>query len=428
MADQFIQPVKHFKGDLKLPGDKSISHRALIFGALAEGQETEISNLLESADVESTARCLRQLGVKIEKAGSLTKVTGMGLRRFQAPREPLDCGNSGTTMRLLMGLLSALSGMKAELTGDESLRKRPMRRVAEPLRFMGAELKMSHDNFAPLTVIGANLRGIDYELKVASAQIKTAVILAGLHAEGKTRLTGEIHSRDHSERMLPAFGIKIQSNEKSIEFDGDQKMRGCKVRVPGDPSTAAFWLAAAQLIPGSDLTLKDVSLNPSRTGFLDLIRTMGGTVSIQMTQSEGEPIGDLKTGFSKLKGATVTKEMVPRLIDELPMIAVLATQAEGKTVVSGAEELRVKETDRIEAVAENLRRMGAQIETTEDGFVIEGPQELKGAEIESFHDHRIAMAFSIAGLVAKGQTRILNSDCVAISYPEFYGTLKELTL
>lgn len=428
MSSQKLTKVKKFKGQPQIPGDKSVSHRSLIFAALAPSGTTEIENILESGDVQSTARCLSQMGVMISKKNNKTYVEGLGPERFRSPKEILDCGNSGTTMRLLMGLLSSIEGFEAELTGDESLVKRPMKRVAEPLRQMGADIKMTNDNFAPLKIRGKKLRGINYNLKIASAQIKTAIILAGLYAEGETIIDGEIHSRDHTERMLSHYGVNlVKSDSEKVKIQGGAEFKSCKIKVPGDPSTAAFWLAGASLIEGSDLLLKDVSLNQTRTGFIRVLQKMGGHVETRITSENPEPIGEVRCQFAKLKGVEIDEKEIPSLIDELPIFSVLASQAQGRTRVTGAEELRVKETDRIEALATNLRKMGIAIETTPDGFIIEGPQKLSGAILDSFHDHRIAMAFSIAALVAEGTTTIENSDCVAISYPDFFKTLKELT-
>lgn len=426
MADTRVGPAKKFAGSPKVPGDKSISHRGLIFGALATGR-TEIENILESEDVQSTARVLTGLGVQITKQNGKTFVDGHGPEAFKQPAAILDCGNSGTTMRLMMGVLSGVKHIEASMTGDSSLVKRPMKRVAEPLRLMGANFELTQNDFAPLKVMGAELQAVNYELKIASAQIKTAIMLAAIAAKGTTRIWGEIHSRDHTERLLKHFGVGVESNAKEVLVTGGQKFTANKLNVPGDPSTAAFWLAGAALMPNSNLELKNISLNPTRTGFIRVLERMGVVIETDLTETIPEPIGNIRIKPGPLKGVTVEEAEVPSLIDELPMLAVLATQAHGVTRVTGAEELRVKETDRIEAVAQNLRAMGAVIETTPDGFIIEGPQKLKGAEINSFHDHRIAMAFSIAALVADGENLIHGSECVAISYPEFYSILAELT-
>ena len=329
-------------------------------------------------------------------------------------------------MRVMMGVLAGRN-IAATLSGDQSLVKRPMKRVAEPLRLMGANVELTHENFAPLTVTGAKIRGIDYELKIASAQIKTAILMAAVTAEGTTRLSGEIGSRDHTERLLPHFGCSIQTNAHEIVLTGGQKLTANTVLVPGDPSTAAFWIGAASVIPGSELVLRGISLNPTRTGFIEVLKRMGANIETEVLTQTPEPVGTIRVKSAKLRGISVAKEEIPSLIDELPLLAVLATQAEGETIVHGAEELRVKESDRLEAVAVNLRAMGCEIEVFEDGFRIEGIQNLKGAEIQSYHDHRIAMAFSIAAIFSEGETTIHDAECVAISYPGFYEHLKELT-
>jgi len=426
MATEILSSTKKFRGTPVIPGDKSVSHRSLIFGALASG-ETEVTHLLNSADVNSTASCLRQLGVEILKIGDdKVLVKGCSGFRFKEPSEVLDCGNSGTTMRLLMGVLAG-QDLKATLTGDASLNKRPMKRVSEPLSLMGGHFELTGGNFAPLTIKGKPLHGINYDLKIASAQIKTAIMLAALNAQGTTTITGEIHSRDHTERMLNHFGVRVTSDDHQVVVEGGQSLKGNSIRVPGDPSTAAFWLGAASLIPDSLVKMENISLNPSRTGFAEALKRMGGVVTSKMVIHDPEPMGTMQARGSRLVGVHIRAEDVPALIDEIPLLAVLATQAHGATIVEGAEELRVKESDRLEAVAQNLRAMGATIEVRKDGFAISGPQKLKGAVIESFHDHRIAMAFSIAALVASGETEIRDSGCVAISYPDFFKTLKSLS-
>lgn len=423
---QKVGPVQRLSGSPKIPGDKSISHRGLIFGALSKGT-TEIRHLLESGDVQSTASCLKQMGVEIEKRDGKTFVKGRGIKALRTPLEILDCGNSGTTIRLLMGLLSGIDGLQARLTGDHSLVKRPMKRVAAPLREMGAKIELSNQDYAPFSLAGTKLKAITYDLKIASAQIKTAVILAAISAEGETCITGEILSRDHTERLLGHFGVKIDVSPTQIKIQGGQEFTANILNVPGDPSTAAFWMAAACMIPGAKIELKNISLNPTRIGFIEVLKRMGANIETQMIENLPEPIGNISISYAQLKGVEVLAEEIPSLIDELPMLAVLATQAVGTTRVYGAEELRVKETDRIEAVAQNLRAMGAAIETTPDGYIVKGPQKLRGAQIESFHDHRIAMAFSIGALVADSESEIIGSECVGISYPEFFKTLKELT-
>ncbi len=424
-----LKPAAGLSGKPKIPGDKSISHRALIFGALAEGR-TEVIDPLESGDVHSTARCLADLGVKFTRESTQQSkkiyVEGIGAKGFTPPQNILDCGNSGTTIRLLMGVLAGC-GVTATLTGDSSLVGRPMKRVAEPLRLMGAKFELTKEDYAPLTVRATQLHAIDYHLKIASAQTKTAIMLAALFAEGTTIIRGEIHSRDHTERMLKHFGVKVDVSPTQIAIQGGQKLKAAHVTVPGDPSTAAFWMAAASLVPGAKIEMENISLNPTRIGFITALQRMGANITIELTSETPEPVGRITIVSGALKGVKISKEEVPTLIDELPLLAVLASQAHGVTEVEGAEELRVKETDRIEAMAVNLRAMGVEVEVRKDGFRITGPQPLKGAAVQSFHDHRIAMGFSIASLVAKGETTIHGADCVGISYPEFFNTLKELT-
>ncbi len=417
--------AKNFKGSPRIPGDKSISHRGLILGALADGT-SEVIDILEGEDVQSTARCLKDLGVVITRENNRTLIKGIGATGFKTPDHILDCGNSGTTMRVMMGVLAGRD-ITATLTGDGSLVKRPMKRVAAPLKLMGAQFKLTNDDYAPLTVTGSKIKAIDYELKIASAQIKTAIIMAALCAEGTTRITGEIGSRDHTERLLPHFGVKMKVTDQAIEIEGGQKLKANAVKVPSDPSTAAFWIGAASLIPGAELSLDNISLNPTRIGFIRALQSMGASIQIEVVTSEPEPVGKVKVKASGLKGFTLPISEVPSLIDEIPLLAVLATQAVGTTEIRGAEELRVKESDRIEAIAMNLRAMGAVIEVFPDGLKIVGPQKLKGASIETVHDHRIAMAFSIAGLMADGETTINGAECCAVSYPDFFKDLEELT-
>jgi len=423
-----VSPARHFSGRVELPGDKSVSHRTLIFGAISEGR-TEISHILESGDVHSTRQCLIDLGVEIFQEGSAeskkTIVIGRGYRGFRAPSRVLDCGNSGTTIRLLMGLLAGQK-FDYQLTGDHSLCRRPMKRVAGPLRKMGAEIVLTQENFAPVTIHGGKLVGVDHQLEVASAQVKTALMLAGLGAQGVTTVRGETGSRDHTERLLPYFGAQLSIQGDAISLEGGQSLHGAQVEVPGDPSSAAFWMAGAVLVSGGDVEIQRMSLNPTRIGFLRVLERMGAKIDIEMTVSEPEPMGNVRVRFSQLKGTLVSPEEVPSLIDEVPVLAVLATQAEGRTEIRGAEELRVKESDRIEAVARNLRAMGVEVETFQDGLAIVGPQPLKGACIDSCDDHRIAMAFSIAGLVAQGDTKIEGIECVGISYPTYFEVFKRL--
>lgn len=367
------------------------------------------------------------MGARFSGEGENVVVEGTG-RALRDPVQVLDCANSGTTMRLLMGVLSG-AGVTATLDGDSSLRRRPMRRVAAPLRHMGAQITLAEGDVAPVRIEknGARLHGIEYALPVASAQVKSAILLAGAFAEGRTTLRGLIHSRDHTERMLPYFGVPVDVRRDAIVIEGGGTLRGAKVRVPGDPSTAAFWIAAATIVPDSELELENVLLNPTRNGFIEVLRRMGAEIETKIVSLSPEPVGTVKVRSAKLGPATVVGEEVPALIDELPLVAVLATYAHGCTAIRGAEELRVKESDRIETVAANLTAMGARVQTLPDGLLIDGPQPLHGARIETHGDHRIAMSFAIAALGASGATEIENAECAAVSYPEFYATLQALT-
>lgn len=426
MADsREIRPVKHLKGSPKIPGDKSISHRALILGALANGK-TEILHLLDSADVNSTWACLEALGVSIKKHGHKIWVQGQGLNSLQQATSQLDCGNSGTTMRLLMGLLAG-QNFDSVLTGDSSLSKRPMKRVAEPLFFMGADIKLKDDNFAPVRIKGHPLKAINYPLEIASAQVKSAIMLAALFCPETTKLSGLIHSRDHSERMFELFGANIKTNQTEIAITGNQSLMPRDLKVPGDPSTAAFWMAAAAIVPGSEIELCDISLNPTRLGFLRALEKMGAHIETEIASAGPEPTGHIRIKYAELQAISVHSDEIPSLIDEIPILAIVCTQAHGTSEIRGAEELKVKESDRLGAIAQNLQAMGAKLDLLPDGFRITGPQKLNGAQIQTHDDHRIAMAFSIAALIAKGPTQILNPECVSISYPHFYNALRDLS-
>ena len=423
--NEIIEPVSHFRGEIQVPGDKSISHRLLILGSLAEG-DTEITDLLESGDVQSTQRCLSHLGVEMRVEKQKTIVKGRGLSGLKPASSTLDCGNSGTTMRLLMGVLAGQS-FTSSLTGDGSLVRRPMARVADPLLLMGAKVKLTDKNFAPVQICGGELRGIHYELPVASAQVKSALLLAGLFADGETEIGGKFQSRDHTERLLKCFGASLHTEKNGVVLQSGSRLSGISLRVPGDLSTAAFWISAAVLIEHSDLLLTGVSLNPSRTGFIEALKKMGVVIDVEVLKSGPEPEGDLHVKYGDMKGVEIESRHIPSLIDEIPLLAVLATQAHGATIIRGAEELRHKESDRLMATLNNLKAMDAKVEVLDDGFVVEGPQKLKGAHINPYGDHRIAMAFSIAGLIASGKTVIHDAEYVHISYPGFFNDLKRLT-
>ena len=410
------------KGEISFPGDKSISHRALMVAALADG-DSRISNLSTGADVQSTRVCLETCGIQIRDEGDDVIVTG---GRFSDPAYPLDCGNSGTTIRLLLGLLAG-QGINATLIGDESLSSRPMNRILDPLSEMGLKSE-SNDGKLPVTIHQSYLKGIDYHSPVASAQIKSAVLLAGLGAEGDSTVSEPILSRDHTEIMLKGFGANLTTNGLSSMISAlTSPLSNFNLSVPGDPSTAAFFAAAAAIVSESEIILNSILRNPTRIGFYGTLQRMGAGMECLETWAEaGETIGKLKVFHQPLNGITITKDDVPGVIDELPIIAILATQADGKTEVRGAEELRVKECDRIHAVCKNLIKMGAVIEELDDGFIIQGPTPLKDAELKTFHDHRIAMAFTIAGLVSDGDVILEYPECASVSYPEFYDELERL--
>jgi len=410
------------KGALTFPGDKSISHRALMFAALADG-ESRISNLSTGADVQSTRECLEACGIEIKDDGNDVVVKG---EQFSDPTKPLDCGNSGTTTRLLLGLLAG-QGINATLVGDDSLSSRPMNRILDPLSQMGL-ISESNDGKLPITIHKSDMTGIHYESPVASAQIKSAVLLAALGANGKTSFKEPILSRDHTEKMLHGLGANISIDGLTATISNlTSPLSNFEISVPGDPSTAAFFAASAALVPNSEIVLNRVLANPLRTGLFAALERMGaGMECLDQWDEAGELIGNLKICHQSLKGIIIDENDVPGLIDELPIIAILATQANGRTEVCGAEELRVKECDRIHALCKNLKKMGADIEELQDGFIIHGPTPLKGADIETFHDHRIAMAFTIAGLVTNGDVVLDHPECVSISFPEFYDVLENL--
>lgn len=412
-------------GTLQIPGDKSLSHRALMFGALAEGT-TQVHGLLPSADVQSTAACLRQMGVQITSTAGVTEVYGVGLQGLQAPDAPLDCGNSGTTMRLMMGLLAGQQ-FATTLIGDPSLSRRPMGRVATPLREMGAQITLTDARFAPVHIQGTSLHGISYALPVASAQVKSALLLAGLYAAGTTQLTGLIASRDHTERLLPWFGVPVSVSPEQIVIHSGARLKAQTLTIPGDPSSAAFWVTAAALVPGSHLILENVLFNPGRIGLIQVLQRMGANITLTYQQTEPESVGRVEIRYAPLRGTVVGADEIPALVDEVPLLALLATQAQGRTEVRGAEELRVKESDRLAAVADNLRAMGAELTLFEDGFWIDGPQALHGATITTHADHRIAMTFALAALIAASEVIIPDPECAAISYPSFFTELDAFT-
>lgn len=414
------------KGEITIPGDKSISHRSIMLGSIAKG-DTEITGFLPGADCLSTISCFQAMGIEIQWEGSRVLVHGKGLRGLKAPGTVLDCGNSGTTTRLISGIL-APQNFNVTLTGDESIKKRPMKRIMEPLCQMGANITSLEDNgCAPLKICGSPLCGIHYQSPVASAQVKSAILLAGLYAEGETKVTEPYLSRNHSEVMLKQFGAQVQTQGTTVSIVPAHELYGCSVDVPGDISSAAFFLAAGLMVPGSQILIKHVGINPTRDGILKVCQAMGGDITLLNPSSDsGEPVADLLVRHSKLHGTEIGGSLIPALIDELPILAAMACFAEGETIIRDAAELKVKESNRIHAMVLGLSAMGADVTETEDGMVIRGGKPLHGAVIDSFLDHRIAMTFAVAGLCAEGETTILGADCVTISYPGFYQDLMGL--
>ncbi|WP_320674417.1 3-phosphoshikimate 1-carboxyvinyltransferase [Prochlorococcus sp. MIT 1341] len=419
-------------GKVQVPGDKSISHRALMFGAIADGVTT-VEGLLPAEDPLCTANCLRAMGAKISSIshGKSVEITGVGLDGLKEPEEILDCGNSGTTMRLLMGMLVGQKDRHFVLTGDNSLRHRPMERVSRPLSIMGGKVTgRSNGNFAPIAIHGCQLHGAVIGTPVASAQVKSALLLAALTAEGPTTVIEPAHSRDHSERMLRAFGANLQVGGeigRHIIVRPGARLKGQKVVVPGDISSAAFWLVAGSLLPNSDLTIENVGLNPTRTGILEIMQQMDARIEV-LAQKEiaGEPVGDLRVRSGALKPFSINEEMIPRLVDEVPILTVAACFCDGESKISGASELRVKETDRLAVMTRQLKKMGADIEEHTDGLLIHGGQPLKGASLDSETDHRVAMSLAIAALLAETDSTLLKSEAAAISYPNFWNDLAYL--
>jgi 3-phosphoshikimate 1-carboxyvinyltransferase len=421
-----IEPVSALDGHVAVPGDKSISHRAVLIGALCDG-ETRVTGFGRSADTDATIEAMRALGADVldDDIDALT-VRGVGLRGLRAPGAPIDCGNAGTLMRLISGLLAGHDG-RTELVGDASLSSRPMERIAEPLRRMGATVETT-EGHAPLVVEGASLRAIDYELPVASAQVKSAILLAGVQADGATTVVEPFPTRDHTERMLEAAGARVTRRPSSVTVEGGASLRLPEVAVPGDISSAAPFLVGAAIVPGSAVTVHGVGLNPRRAGLLDVLERMGVRIAIYNRRwIGGEPAGDVEVRASDLVGATITAEEVPSLIDELPILAVAACHARGETVVRGAEELRAKESNRIEAVVEELRRIGGHIRATTDGFRIKGvPARLRGGVVDSRGDHRLAMLGAIAGVASREGVELRGAGAAATSFPEFFEVLEQV--
>lgn len=433
MSVRTIAPTRGLKGEVTIPGDKSISHRSIMLGSIALGT-TEITHFLEGADCLSTIDCFRKMGVEIERKPSSILVHGKGLRGLTAPASTLNVGNSGTTTRLISGILSG-QNFATTLSGDDSLNSRPMKRIMTPLNTMGAHIRSLNDNgCAPLHIRPGALHGIHYQSPVASAQVKSAILLAGLYADSPTSVTEPALSRNHTELMLQGFGAYVATD---LHTDGTatahvepcKELYGQQICVPGDISSAAYFIAAALLVPGSELLVKNVGTNFTRAGFLKVCKAMGADIeTVSQTIEGGESRADLLVRYSHLKGTVIEGDIIPTLIDEIPMIAIMAAFADGQTVIRDAAELKVKETNRIDTVTAGLKAMGAVITPTDDGMIIEGTGHLNGASIQSYLDHRIAMAFSVAGLASDGETQIVDSQCVDVSYPEFYATLNSVSI
>jgi 3-phosphoshikimate 1-carboxyvinyltransferase len=418
--------INRLNGKITIPGDKSISHRSVMFGSIAYG-ETKVTNFLPGEDCLSTISCFRKLGVIIEESDNQLRIIGKGFEGLTEPTEVLDVGNSGTTIRLLMGILAGRPFFSS-LVGDESIGKRPMTRVTNPLSEIGARIDGRKDgSFTPISIRGGGLKPVNYHLPVASAQVKSALILAGLQAEGQSIIIEPEETRDHTERMIKKFGGEIHKDNQNIMVKGGQKLTATSIHVPGDISSAAFFLVAGAVIPDSEIVLKNVGLNPTRTGIIEVMKKMGADLEIvQNEETSFEPFGDLIIKTSSLKGTVIEGDLIPKLIDEIPIIALLATQAEGTTIIKDAEELKVKETNRIDTVVNELKKLGAKIEATEDGMIIYGKSVLSGGTVSSHGDHRIGMMLAIAALLCENEAELVNPEAISVSYPNFFAHLNSL--
>ena len=421
-----FKKTKHLKGEITVPGDKSISHRSIMLGSIASGI-TEVHGFLNGADCISSMNCFRQMGVDIDYDGSIVTIHGNGLHGLKAPADTLDVGNSGTTTRLMSGILAA-QNFSSRVIGDDSICRRPMKRIITPLAMMGADITSERGNdCAPLIINGRKLKGIHYDSTVASAQVKSCVLLAGLYADGETSVTEPYVSRNHTELMLNAFGGSCTTLGTTATVTSDPVLTGQKIVVPGDISSAAYFLVAGLIAENSEITIKNVGINPTRDGIIDVIKMMGGDITFTNVNADsGEPTADITVKTSSLKGCVIEGDIIPKLIDEIPVIAILACFAEGETVIKDAAELKVKESNRIDVMVNNLSAMGADITGTDDGMIIRGGKPLHSAVIHSKKDHRIAMSFAVAAMCAEGETEILDANCVNISYPDFYRDLENL--
>lgn len=421
-----FKKTKNLRGEVDIPGDKSISHRSVMLGALAEGT-TEVTHFLNAADCNSTIKCFNKMGIEVERINEENiLIHGKGLDGLKESDQALDVGNSGTTIRLLSGILSA-QPFETKISGDDSICRRPMGRIIEPLSMMGANIvSKENNNCAPLIITPSKLHGIHYESKIASAQVKSAILFAGMYADSETSVNEPYVSRNHSEKMIKYFGGDIITDGTKCTVLPRPNLKGQKVIVPGDISSAAYFVTAGLIVEGSEILVKNVGINPTRDGLIEVVKKMGGNIELINFKDEMEPVADILVKSSNLHGTIIEKDLIPRLIDEIPIIAVMACFAEGQTIIRDAQELKVKESNRIDVVVENLQKMGADIIPTDDGMIINGGKPLKGAVLGSRHDHRIAMSFAIAGLAAEGKTEIIGSECVNISYPNFYSDLDSL--
>lgn len=424
MNPKTINPVNKLSGEIIIPGDKSISHRAVMAGAIAQGK-TVIKNLLDCDDCNYTIRAFQEMGITVERIGSSVSISGKGLKGLTKPKGPINVGNSGTSMRLLAGILAG-QDFSVTLEGDAGLTHRPMKRIIEPLSLMGVNIKGRNNEFPPIEIAGGNVKPIDYKLPIQSAQIKSAVLFAGLYADGTTTVRELYKSRDHTERMLSYFGSKLKVDNLKISLEGKIELEAKPVNIPGDISSASFFMAGAVLLNGSRVKMENVGINPTRAGILNVLSRMGAKVIISNRQNLLEPTADIEIESAPIKGIVIEESEIPSLIDELPIIFVLASLAKGRTVIKGAEELRVKETDRINSMKYNLEKMGAGIDIGTDEIMIEGVKALNGANLKSFGDHRTCMSMAIAALTAKGESAIDDVECVNKSFPGFFGQLKKL--
>lgn len=420
-----IKPAKKISGVIDLPGDKSISHRAVMVGAIAEGK-TVANGVLDCDDCSYTIRAFREMGVRIDQNAGRATIYGAGLKGLKKPANPINVGNSGTTMRVLAGILAGQE-FDVTLTGDSGLLQRPMKRIVDPLAMMGVDITAGPDGLPPLEISGGDVKAIDYKMPVASAQVKSAILFAGLYADSKTTVEEKIKSRDHTERMLKHFGADIEVDGLKVAVSGASKLSAKEVNIPGDISSASFFLAGAILLPGSKIRVNKVSINPTRAGILNILSRMGARFNVVNTVEAFEPYGDIEAEYGPLKGITISAEEIPSIIDELPIIFVLASLAKGRTVINGAQELKVKETDRIASMKENLEKMGGKISVDKSAIVIEGVGRLKGAALRSFGDHRTAMSMAIAALTAEVPSSIDDIECVSKSLPEFFKILEVVT-